>query len=311
MKIIFAGTPQFAAHALEALITEGHEIALVLTQPDRPAGRGMKLNASAVKLLAQKHNLTLLQPRSLKQPEIHEQLNKICADIMVVAAYGLILPSIILNNPRLGCINIHASLLPHWRGAAPIQRAILAGERETGITIMQMDQGLDTGNMLLQRSIPILHNDNTKTLSDKLARLGAKCVVETLNLLKNQKIVAIPQNEKDASYAPKLEKGEAKINWQLSAEKISYSIRAFNPHPGAHSMVDGLPLKIFQARPTTNTIGSPGEILSTGQEGIVVACGKGSLVLEIVQKPGGIKLRAAEFLTGHSLKPGDYFTLAR
>jgi len=310
MKIIFAGTPQFAAHALEALITEGHEIALVLTQPDRPAGRGMKLNASAVKLLAQKHKITLLQPHSLKQPEIHEQLNKICADIMIVAAYGLILPAIILNTPRLGCINIHASLLPHWRGAAPIQRAILAGEQETGITIMQMDQGLDTGDILLQRSIPILHNDNTNTLYDKLAILGANCIVETLNLLKNEKIVAAAQTGKDVSYAPKLEKGEAKINWQLSAEKISYAVRAFNPHPGAHSAIHGLSLKIFQARPITNAMGNPGEILSIGQEGIVVACGKGSLILEIVQKPGGKKLSAAEFLAGHSLKPGNYFTLA-
>jgi methionyl-tRNA formyltransferase len=309
MKIIFAGTPQFAAHALEALITEGHEIVLVLTQPDRPAGRGMKLNASAVKLLAQKHKIALLQPRSLKQPEIHEQLNKICADIMVVAAYGLILPSIILNTPRLGCINIHASLLPHWRGAAPIQRAILAGEQETGITIMQMDQGLDTGDILLQRSISILHNDNTNTLYDKLAILGASCVVTALRFLKDERIIAVPQTKKNVSYASKLEKIEAKINWQLSAEKISYAVRAFNPHPGAYSVINGVPLKIFQARPITNAIGSPGEVLSTEREGIVVACGKGSLVLEIVQKPGGKKLSAAEFLAGHSLKPGNYFTL--
>lgn len=310
MKIIFAGTPQFAAHALEALITEGHEIALALTQPDRPAGRGMKLNASAVKLLAQKHKITLLQPRSLKQSEIHEQLNKVCADIMIVAAYGLILPSIILNTPHLGCINIHASLLPHWRGAAPIQRAILAGEQETGITIMQMDQGLDTGDILLQRSIPILHSDNTNTLYDKLSILGANCIVETLNLLKDKKIVAVPQTEKNVSYAPKLEKGEAKINWQLSAEKINYAVRAFNPYPGAYSAIHGFSLKIFQARPIADTTGNPGEILSIGQEGIVVSCGKGSLILEIVQKPGGKKLSAAEFLAGHSLKPGNYFTLA-
>ena len=310
MKIIFAGTPPFAAHALEALIAEEHEIALVLTQPDRPAGRGMKLSASAVKLLAQKHKITLLQPHSLKQPEIHEQLNKICADIMVVAAYGLILPAIILNTPRLGCINIHASLLPHWRGAAPIQRAILAGEQETGITIMQMDQGLDTGNILLQRSIPILHNDNTNTLYDKLAMLGANCVVETLNLLKNEKIIAVPQTEKNASYALKLEKGEAKINWQLSAERVNCAVRAFNPHPGAYSAIHGFPLKIFQARSITSTMGSPGEILSTGKEGIVVACGKGSLLLEIIQKPGGKKLSAAEFLAGYSLRPGNHFTLA-
>ena len=310
MKIIFAGTPQFAAHALEALIIEGHEIALVLTQPDRPAGRGMKLNASAVKLLAQKHKITLLQPRSLKQPEVYEQLSKICADVMVVAAYGLILPSIILNTPRLGCINIHASLLPRWRGAAPIQRAILAGEQETGITIMQMDRGLDTGDILLQRSTSILNNDNANTLYDKLSILGASCIVTTLHLLKNEKITAVPQTKENVSYASKLEKIEAKINWQMNAEEINYAIRAFNPYPVAHSVIDGFPLKIFQARAITNAIGRPGEILSAKQEGIVVACGKDALMLEIIQKPGGKKLSAAEFLAGYSLKPGNYFTAA-
>jgi len=310
MKIIFAGTPQFAAHALEALIIEGHEIALVLTQPDRPAGRGMKLNASAVKLLAQKHKIALLQPRSLKQPEVYEQLSKVCADVMVVAAYGLILPSIILNTPRLGCINIHASLLPRWRGAAPIQRAILAGEQETGITIMQMDRGLDTGDILLQRSTSILNNDNANTLYDKLSILGSSCIVTALHLLKNEKITAVPQTKENVSYASKLEKIEAKINWQMNAEEISYAVRAFNPYPVAHSVIDGFPLKIFQARAITNTIGRPGEILSAKQEGIVVACGKDALMLEIVQKPGGKKLSAAEFLAGYSLKPGNYFTAA-
>ena len=310
MKIIFAGTPQFAAHALEALIIEGHEIALVLTQPDRPAGRGMKLNASAVKLLAQKHKIALLQPRSLKQPEVYEQLSKVCADVMVVAAYGLILPSIILNTPRLGCINIHASLLPRWRGAAPIQRAILAGEQETGITIMQMDRGLDTGDILLQRSTSILNNDNANTLYDKLSILGSSCIVTALHLLKNEKITAVPQTKENVSYASKLEKIEAKINWQMNAEEISYAVRAFNPYPVAHSVIDGFPLKIFQARTITNAIGRPGEILSAKQEGIVVACGKDALMLEIVQKPGGKKLNAAEFLAGYSLKPGNYFTAA-
>ena len=310
MKIIFAGTPQFAAHALEALIIEGHEIALVLTQPDRPAGRGMKLNASAVKLLAQKHKIALLQPRSLKQPELYEQLSKICADVMVVAAYGLILPSIILNTPRLGCINIHASLLPRWRGAAPIQRAILAGEQETGITIMQMDRGLDTGDILLQRSTSILNNDNANTLYDKLSILGASCIVTTLHLLENEKIIAVPQTKENVSYASKLEKIEAKINWQMNAEEISYAVRAFNPYPVAHSLIDGFPLKIFQARAISSAIGKPGEILSAKQEGIVVACGKDALMLEIVQKPGGKKLSAAEFLAGYSLKPGNYFTAA-
>jgi methionyl-tRNA formyltransferase len=195
MKIIFAGTPPFAASALEALVDAGHQIALVLTQPDRPAGRGMKSTPSAVKLLAQKHAFDLLQPRSLKQPEVHARLAAIAADVVVVAAYGLILPSSVLSIPRLGCLNIHASLLPRWRGAAPIERAILAGDRETGITIMQMDQGLDTGAILLQRSIAVAQNDTAQTLHDKLAALGACCVVEALSFLQQGKFVAIPQDE--------------------------------------------------------------------------------------------------------------------
>lgn len=307
MKIIFAGTPQFAALALEALINEGHEIMLVLTQPDRPSGRGMKLNSSAVKLLAQKYKLNLLQPSSLKQTNTQAKLEEIGADIMVVAAYGLILPSNILDYPKLGCINIHASLLPHWRGAAPIQRAILAGEKETGITIIQMDQNLDTGNILLQESIPILTNDNSKSLNDRLALLGASCVVKVLNLIENHKITSTPQNEENASYAPKLKKEEARINWQLSAKTINNSIRAFNPRPGAYSTVKGHTLKIFQAKLTFEEKGHPGEILATGKKGIVVACGKGSLILEVVQKPGGKKLSASEFLAGNFIKPGDRF----
>ena len=309
MKIIFSGTPTFAAHALEALIDAGHEIALVLTQPDRPAGRGMKLNVSAVKLLAQKYELALLQPHSLNQPGIHAQLTTIGVDLMVVAAYGLILPVTVLSIPRFGCLNIHASLLPHWRGAAPIQRAILAGERETGITIMQMDQGLDTGAILMQQSIPIVHNDTTKTLCDKLAILGAHCIVDVLKLLSNEKLVATPQNETNVSYAPKLKKKEAEIDWRLSAEKICRFVRAFYPHPGTHSEIHGFPLKIFQTRVTAITTGNPGEILSTGQEGIAVACGNGTLVLEVVQKPGGKKMSALQFLAGYSLKPGDRFTV--
>ncbi len=309
MKIIFAGTPTFAAHALETLINSGYEIALVLTQPDRPAGRGMKLNVSAVKLLAQKYELTLLQPHSLNQSEVYTQLTTIGADVMVVAAYGLILPAKVLSIPRLGCLNIHASLLPHWRGAAPIQRAILAGERETGITIMQMDQGLDTGDILIQRSIPIAHNDTTKTLYDKLTKLGSQCIIEALNLLSNGSLTATPQNEAEASYAPKLNKKEAEIDWRLSADKISRSVRAFNPYPGTYSVIHGFPLKILQSRVTSNTTGNPGEILSTGQEGITVACGNGTLVIEVVQKSGGKKITAMEFLSGHALQPGDCFTI--
>lgn len=307
MKIIFAGTPPFAAPALEALADAGHEIALVLTQPDRRAGRGMKSTASVIKLLAQRYGFALLQPHSLKQPELHAQLDAIGADAMVVAAYGLILPSSVLSIPKLGCLNIHASLLPRWRGAAPIPRAILAGDRETGITIMQMDRGLDTGAILLQRSIAIAQDDTAQTLHDKLAMLGAYCIVEALTLLQQGKIFAIPQNEITATYAPKLEKDEAEIDWRLNAENISRAVRAFNPRPGAYSRIGGVFMKIWQASTAADIAGEPGEIVAIRRDGIVVACGNGSLVLETVQKSGGIKLSAAEFLSGHSLLPGDRF----
>ncbi|SCY77429.1 methionyl-tRNA formyltransferase [Nitrosospira sp. Nl5] len=307
MKIIFAGTPSFSVPALEALADAGHEIALVLTQPDRPAGRGMRTAESAVKSLAQKRKFSLSQPYSLKQAELRTQLEAIDADIMVVAAYGLILPSTVLNIPRLGCLNIHASLLPRWRGAAPIQRAILAGDRETGITIMQMDQGLDTGAILLQRSIAIAQDDTAQTLHDKLALLGALCIVEALTGIQQGKISATPQNEAAARYAPKLEKEEAEIDWRCSAESISRAVRAFNPRPGAHSRVRGISMKVWQASVAADVADRPGEIVATRRDGIVVGCGNGSLVLEIVQKSGGKKLTAAQFLSGHSLQPGDCF----
>lgn len=307
MKIIFAGTPPFSVPALQALTAAGHEIALVLTQPDRPAGRGMKTTVGAVKLLAQQRKFPLLQPYSLKQAEFHAQLAAIGADIMVVAAYGLILPSAVLNIPRLGCLNIHASLLPRWRGAAPIQRAILAGDRETGITIMQMDQGLDTGAILLQRSIAIVRDDTAQTLHDKLALLGAPCIVEALARLQQERLSAIPQNEAVARYAPKLQKDEAEIDWQLSAQSISQAVRAFNPRPGACSQVRGIHMKVWQASVSGDTAGEPGEIVAASRDGIVVVCGEGSLILEIVQKSAGKKLTAAQFLTGHPLHPGDRF----
>lgn len=307
MKIIFAGTPPFSVPALEALASAGHEIALVLTQPDRPSGRGMKPTASAIKLLAQQRKFTLLQPYSLKQPELHTQLAVIGADVMVVVAYGLILPSAVLNIPRLGCLNIHASLLPRWRGAAPIQRAILAGDRETGITIIQMDRGLDTGAILLRRNIAIAQEDTAQTLHDGLALVGALCIVEALAHLHERKLSEVPQNEIAATYAPKLEKNEAEIDWQLSAENISRVVRAFNPRPGAYSRVRGLPLKIWQARVATDAAGKPGEIVAAGRDGIVVVCGEGALVLETLQKSDGKKMSAGQFLSGHSLQPGDCF----
>ncbi|WON74951.1 methionyl-tRNA formyltransferase [Nitrosospira sp. Is2] len=307
MKIIFAGTPPFAAVALEALIVAGYEITLVLTQPDRPSGRGMKPVASPIKLLALQHRLTLLQPATLKQPELHAQLEAADADIMVVAAYGLILPSPVLRIPRLGCLNIHASLLPRWRGAAPIQRALLAGDRETGITIMQMDQGLDTGAILLQRAVPIAPDDTAQTLHDKLALLGAQCIAEALTNLRQGTLTGLPQDEDAATYAPKLEKDEAEINWGDSAQAAHRAVQAFNPRPGAYAWISGVPLKIWQASVGVDTGGAPGEIVATGRDGIAVACGAGTLVLEVVQKAGGKKMSAGEFLLGHPLRPGDRF----
>lgn len=307
MKIIFAGTPPFAASALKALTDAGHEIALVLTQPDRPAGRGMKNTSSAVKLLAQKHQFHLLQPQSLKPPELYAELNALGVDVMVVAAYGLILPPSILSIPKYGCLNIHASVLPRWRGAAPIERAILAGDRKTGITIMRMDQGLDTGDILLQRTVAIEPDETSQSLHKKLASLGACCIVEALTLLQQGKLPPIPQNERDATYASKVGKDEAEIDWRLDAETLERAVRAFNPRPGAHSTVNGINIKIWKARITDGAAGQPGEIIATGKNGIAVSCGKGVLILEVVQKSGGKKLSAAEFLAGHALAPGERF----
>ncbi|SEL36549.1 methionyl-tRNA formyltransferase [Nitrosovibrio tenuis] len=307
MKIIFAGTPPFSIPALEALARAGHEIGLVLTQPDRPAGRGMKTAMSAVKFLALEHKFAVLQPESLKQAELYPVLASIGADVMVVVAYGLILPSAVLNIPKFGCLNIHASLLPRWRGAAPIERAILAGDRETGITIMQMDQGLDTGSILLQRHIPIAQDDTAQTLRDKLASLGATSIVETLAGLQLGIIPVVPQDEFGVTYASKLEKHEAAIDWRASAKNINRAVRAFNPYPGAHSRVRETPIKVWRASIETGRGGEPGEVIAIESRGIVVACGIGALVLEIVQKSGGKKLSAANFLSGFPLRPGDRF----
>ena len=311
MKIIFAGTPAFSATALEALNVAGHEIALVLTQPDRPAGRGMKTTPSAVKAMAIRYALPLSQPDSLNQPELYAQLDALHADVMVVVAYGFILPPAVLALPRYGCLNIHASLLPRWRGAAPIQRAILAGDRQTGITIIQMDKGLDTGNMLLQRSIHIGCDDTAQTLHDKLSVLGADCITEVLTQLQWGNLSPVPQGETGTTYASKLKKDEARINWRSTAEIIHRTVRAFNPRPGACTIIRGSALKIWQASIATSagslTHRIPGEISAIDSNGITVACGQGALVLEAVQKSNGRKMSAAEFVVGHSLQPGDRF----
>lgn len=306
MKIIFAGTPAFAAEALAAILAAGHSVPLVLTQPDRPAGRGMKLQASAVKQLAESHGLPVYQPARLKEAASHEPIRAAAADVMVVAAYGLILPQAVLDLPRLGCINIHASLLPRWRGAAPIQRAILAGDRQTGITIMQMDAGLDTGAMLMQRMIPIAPIDTAATLHDKLAGLGAEMIVEALGRL--GELPPAPQPSEGVTYAAKIEKAEAALDWRRSALELERSVRAFNPFPVATALIKATPLKIWRAQATAG-VGEPGKVLAVDEGGIVIVCGEGALCLTELQKPGSRRLSADDFLRGFALCPGDGFAL--
>lgn len=312
MKIIFAGTPEFAAVALAALHEAGFEIPLVLTQPDRPAGRGMQLHASPVKQFAQAHGIPVAQPVSLrldgKYPEVareaHDLLRKTEHDVMVVAAYGLILPRSVLDIPRHGCINIHASLLPRWRGAAPIHRAIEAGDAQTGVTIMQMEEGLDTGPMLLVESLPIGSEDTTGSLHDKLAALGGKMIVDALRKLEQGNLPATPQPEEGAIYAPKISKEEAALDLAQPAEVLSRKIRAFNPFPGATATFNGVPIKLWRARPEPAT-GTPGQVLGL-QDGVLIACGSGALRVQELQKPGGKRLAAAEFLKGFPLEGGRF-----
>lgn len=307
MRLIFAGTPEFAARALAALVSAGHEVALVLTQPDRPAGRGMKAEGSPVKRLALEYGLPLLQPPSLKNPDILGRLAAEKADVMVVAAYGLMLPEQVLTLPRYGCLNIHASLLPCWRGAAPIQRALLAGDTETGITIMQMDRGLDTGAMLLTAPLPIGERDTAQTLHDRLAELGAQTIVRALALLQKGALIPQPQDEAQASYAAKLSKAEGRLDWRRPAAELARAVRAYNSFPVARAVLAGETWRIWQARPVAGPAGRPGEIVQVGPEGIAVACGEGALLLEEVQKAGGKRLPVARFLPGNPVGAGQVF----
>ena len=303
MKLIFAGTPEFAATALEALIAAGHEIALVLTQPDRPAGRGMVLQASAVKKVALAHGIPVFQPERLKDPATHEPIRAACidgADLMVVAAYGLILPQAVLDLPRRGCINIHASLLPRWRGAAPIHRAIEAGDAQTGITIMRMEAGLDTGPMLLSAAIDIDAQDTTGSLHDKLAELGGKLVVEALEGF--DQLPAVSQPEVGVTYANKIDKVEAKLDWNLPAATLARRVRAFNPFPGAVVTLAGEPVKVWRGDVVVAR-GWPGQVLAADGAGIVVACAEDALRLTELQKPGGRRVASADFLHGNPLRP--------
>ena len=309
MRIVFAGTPEFAAQALAAILAAGHDVPLVLTQPDRPAGRGLILQASPVKQFAEKHGLPLHQPSSLKSEEARRPIIEVRPDIMVVAAYGLILPQAVLDIPRLGCLNIHASLLPRWRGAAPIQRALLAGDAETGVTIMRMEAGLDTGPMLLKESLPIAAGDFAGSLHDKLASLGARLIVEALARLEGSGLPGEIQPAEGVTYAAKLDKNEAVLDWRLSAVQLGRAVRAFNPFPGATAQLDGQVVKIWAAMPVSQT-GEAGRILAADSDGIVVACGDGALRLTELQKAGGKRLPAADFLRGFPLKPGQRFAIA-
>ena len=305
MKLIFAGTPEFAAVALRAIINAGHEVVLVLTQPDRPSGRGMKLRYSAVKGVALAAGIEVFQPQTLREHDAQERLRSFAADAMIVAAYGLILPQAVLDMPRWGCLNIHASLLPRWRGPAPIHRAILAGDGTTGVCIMQMEAGLDTGPVLLAESLPIVSDDTTGALHDKLAELGAQMIVKALHQLP---LKPNPQPGTDACYAVKIEKSEAALDWRLPAAQLDRQIRAFNPFPGAFADLDGFAIKIWRADQMT-ICGTPGQIVSIDTDGIVVACGEGSLRLTELQKPGGKRLPVAQFLAGNPIAEGSRFTV--
>lgn len=319
MRVAFAGTPEFAATALAAIVEAGFTVPLVLTQPDRPAGRGMKLTPSAVKQLALAHDIAVIQPVSLRldgkvpdqAAQAREQLEAAACDVMVVAAYGLLLPPHILSLPRFGCLNIHGSLLPRWRGAAPIHRAIEAGDTQTGITIMQMDAGLDTGDMIAAESLPIETTDTTATLHDKLAELGAAMVVAALHRLEAEGVLAAtPQPAAGVTYAEKIAKHEAHLDWTLDAQTLDRRIRAFDPFPGASTQIDGVTLKVWEAEPMSN--GKPaqaGEILAADGNGIVVACGAGALRLTRLQKPGGRRMSVAEFMGGFPLASGQRFVM--
>jgi len=341
MRVIFAGTPEFARVALERLLAAGFTVPLVLTQPDRPAGRGMKLQASPVKQCALEHGIPVAQPRSLrldgKYPDdaaaARDALLAARADVMVVAAYGLILPQWVLDSmsaarppegakapsggsepraagsvgARLGCLNIHASLLPRWRGAAPIHRAIEAGDAETGVTIMQMDAGLDTGDMLLMERLAIAPTDTTATLHDRLAALGGRMIVEALELAACGGLKAGPQPAEGITYAHKIEKAESTIDWSLPATVIGQRIRAFDPFPGASTECAGETIKVWSYEidsNKSNTDKRQGQILSVNGDGVTVACGEGTLRLTTLQRAGGKRLAAADFLRGFDLQPG-------
>jgi methionyl-tRNA formyltransferase len=304
MRIVFAGTPAFAARALAGLLDTGHEIALVLTQPERPAGRGLRARPGAVQEFAETHALPVYQPVDLKAPEALQRIAALRPDVLVVAAYGLILPQSVLDVAPHGALNVHASLLPRWRGAAPIVRALLSGDLETGITIMQMDAGLDTGPIILQRSLAIGPEDDAQTLHDRLASLGADLIVATLDALADGRVSREPQPSAGAVYAPKIDKRETWLDWSRSAQDLERAVRAFRPAPVARTLIRGEAVRIWSSR-VAQGLGEPGTVLAAGSAGLRVACGSGALEILELQRASGRRLAASEFLRGFALRAGE------
>jgi methionyl-tRNA formyltransferase len=310
VRLVFAGTPTFAAAALAALMDAGHHIELVLTQPERPSGRGLKAVQNPVQALAAAHKLPLYQPQTLRSAEALDRIADAQPEAMVVAAYGLILPEAILALPDRGALNIHASLLPRWRGAAPIQRAILAGDTVTGITIMQMDAGLDTGPILLQQSIAITAEDDGQSVHDRLASLGATLIVAALEALARGALHAVPQANERATYAAKITRDDAVLDWSLPAMSVERAVRAFRPFPGASTRLGDVALKIWRARVAPGR-GEPGTVLRADAEALRIACGEAAVDILELQRPGGRRLEAREFLHGFSVRPGERFGATR
>ena len=313
LRVGFAGTPDFAARALAAIVDAGYDVPLVLTQPDRPSGRGLRRTAGVVKVYALERGLKLLQPSSLKAPAQRDEVTAIALDVLVVAAYGLILPRQILDWPRHGCINIHASLLPRWRGAAPIERALLAGDSETGISIMQMDPGLDTGPIIATRVVPIDPRDTSATLGSRLAYEGADAIVEVLARLQRDggPLEAAPQPVAGASYAMKIRPDEAEIDWNASAASIERKVRAFDPSPGASTTLAGEVVKIRRAESVPGRFGVPGMVVRADADGIVVSAGEGAVIVRELQRAGGKRLPAEAFLAGRPIAKNASFGPAR
>ena len=302
LRVIFAGTPDFSVPPLKALLESGHEVVAVYTQPDRPSGRGRKLAASPVKLLAEEMGIPVYQPVDFRTEADVEQLRALDADIMVVVAYGLLLPEPVLNAPRLGCINIHASVLPRWRGAAPIQRAVLAGDAESGVSIMQMEKGLDTGPVYLIRRITLAADETGGSLHDRLSKLGAEALLEALPGIINGSLPAAEQDNRFSTYAKKLDKAEAAIDWERPAQEIEHKVRAFNPWPVAYTRYENANLRIWKAHAVDGTAAAPGTVMAAGRDGVDVATGSGLLRITHLQMPGKRAMSAADFINAQQIQ---------